>query len=117
MTSKKTDDNALLFEYALDAPAEKVWRAISIPALREQWLPGIAGARADILSATQGAEICLRLREDEPPYLESRVTLRIRPNHSGGTLLTIIHRLDDSRLNNPTSPAANDDTSCLMLVA
>ncbi|WP_440495982.1 SRPBCC family protein, partial [Serratia sarumanii] len=29
----------LILEYSLDAPPEKVWRALSIPELREQWLP------------------------------------------------------------------------------
>jgi len=29
----------LILDYELDAPPDKVWRAISIPELREQWLP------------------------------------------------------------------------------
>ncbi|MBF4190164.1 SRPBCC domain-containing protein, partial [Serratia ureilytica] len=29
----------LVLEYSLDAPPEKVWRALSEPELREQWLP------------------------------------------------------------------------------
>jgi len=27
----------LVFEYELDAPPEKVWRAISIPGFRDKW--------------------------------------------------------------------------------
>ena len=42
MTGDPNDRDAvkeLVFEYELDAPPEKVWRAISIPAFREKWLP------------------------------------------------------------------------------
>lgn len=36
----------LVLEYSLDAPPEKVWRAVGIPALREQWLPNAVLADA-----------------------------------------------------------------------
>ena len=40
MNDMDNDDAAceLVQEYALDAPPEKVWRALSIPELRAQWL-------------------------------------------------------------------------------
>ncbi|WP_413732734.1 SRPBCC family protein [Sodalis sp. RH20] len=119
MTNPKTGDrvNELRFEYELDAPAEKVWRAISIPALREKWLPGVALGQCAPLSSTREGEIRYRLREAEPPFLASHVTLHIRPNDAGGTILTIIHRLADARLGSPVPPAANDETSSLMLAA
>lgn len=123
MTHQKTDDRGqeLLFQYDLDAPPEKVWRAISIPALREKWLPDIDFAQPEPLFSTRNAEIRYRMRDKKPPFLESLVTLKIRPDNNGGTILTIIHRLDDARLNSHTSPAANpaanDATSCLMLAA
>ena len=39
MSDMDTGDAAreLVQEYALDAPPEKVWRALSIPELRAQW--------------------------------------------------------------------------------
>jgi uncharacterized protein YndB with AHSA1/START domain len=41
MSESDTQDRTkqLVFEYQLDAPPEKVWRALSIPAFRERWLP------------------------------------------------------------------------------
>jgi uncharacterized protein YndB with AHSA1/START domain len=36
-TKKQTAD--VVLEFKLDEPPEKVWRAISIPAFRERWLP------------------------------------------------------------------------------
>ncbi|NDL63005.1 SRPBCC family protein [Acerihabitans arboris] len=120
MTNPKTENHAneLLFEYVLDASPEKVWRALSIPALREKWLPDVACAQSEPISSTPEAEICYRMRDDEePPFLESRVTLQIRPNDMGGTILTIIHRLPDARLNGHSSAAANDDACYLMLAA
>lgn len=40
----------LVFAYQLDAPPEKVWRALSIPAFRERWLP----AEVEAVSAVPG---------------------------------------------------------------
>ena len=37
----------LVLDYELDAPPDKVWRAISIPELREHWLPEKHLADAD----------------------------------------------------------------------
>ena len=35
--SDRTDRPELVLEYDLDAPPEKVWRALSIPAFRERF--------------------------------------------------------------------------------
>lgn len=97
----------LILEYSLDAPPEKVWRALSIPALREQWLPTGDLAQAEPLAATPGEAVSYRLRDDQPPFLESVVTLQIVPNADGGCLLRIIHQLD----------AANDGPTTVMRAA
>ena len=55
-------------EYKLDAPPEKVWRAISIPAFREKWLPDAALVDAEPLSSAPGEEVRYRMRDDEPPF-------------------------------------------------
>lgn len=99
MNDMDNDDAAceLVQEYALDASPEKVWRALSIPELRAQWLPG-----------TEHAEpLSLRLREAEPPFLESTVDLQISPGADGGTLLRIVHVLTDARAQTARE-AAND---------
>ncbi|MGQ3294959.1 MAG: SRPBCC family protein, partial [Shinella sp.] len=66
-------------EYELDAPPENVWRAISIPAFRERWLPHGKPANAEPISIAAGEEICFRIRDDEPPFLDSIATFQIRP--------------------------------------
>jgi uncharacterized protein YndB with AHSA1/START domain len=82
--------------YEFDEPPEKLWRALSIPAFRDAWLPEAALAEAEPLSAVPGREIRYRLREDTPPFLESSVTFRICETPSGGTRLRILHQLRGS---------------------
>ncbi|CAI1870200.1 SRPBCC family protein [Serratia plymuthica] len=111
-TGCETRGEPLVLEYRLDAPPEKVWRAIGIPELREQWLPQHILADAEPVVSMPGEEIRYRMRDDEPPFLESTVTLQIRPDADGGCLLRIIHVLDDARLT-----AANDSGQPLMCAA
>lgn len=107
----------LMLEYELDAPVEKVWRAISTPALRETWLPSVDLANAEPLSSAPCEEIRYRLRDDEPPFLESVVTFQIMPNADGGTRLRIVHGLVDARLERDPPKAANNNAPSLMLAA
>lgn len=110
-------DTALVLDYELDAPPEKVWRALSIPALREQWLPDGALADPEPLAATPGVEVRYRMRETLPPCLESLVTFQLSPTADGGTRLTIIHAPDDARLARPAPQAANDAWPAFKLAA
>ncbi|PYA44523.1 polyketide cyclase, partial [Serratia marcescens] len=54
-----------------------------------------------------GEAVSYRLRDDQPPFLESVVTLQIVPDAGGGSLLRIIHQLD----------AANDGPTTVMRAA
>jgi uncharacterized protein YndB with AHSA1/START domain len=102
MSESDTHDRAkqLVFAYQLEAPPEKVWQALSIPAFRERWLP----AEVEAVSSIPGEEVRYRLKEEEPPFLESVVTFQLAPNE-GGTELRIIHSLTDARLSQPPAPA------------
>lgn len=104
--------NELVQEYQLDAPPEKVWRAISIAEYREAWLPNAVLAEAEPVASEPGKSIHYRLRDDAPPYLESDVSFLIAPDDAGGTRLTIVHRIDELHLQ-----AANDENGPLMLAA
>ncbi|MHC5231108.1 SRPBCC family protein [Brucella sp. LJL56] len=104
-------------EYALDAAPQKVWRAISIPEFRENWLPSEALADPEPASCKPGEEISYRMRESEPPFLESMVTFRIVPGISGGTCLRVIHELNDTRLKRVAAVAANSNRAPMMLAA
>jgi uncharacterized protein YndB with AHSA1/START domain len=107
----------LEFEYELDAPPEKVWRALSIAEFRDKWLPKAALADAEPVGSAPGEEIRYRMRDDEPPFLESVVTFQLRPNADGGTCLRIIHRLADARAQRLLRRAANSNARCLMRAA
>ena len=108
-------DAALVLEYDFDAPPEKVWRAVTIPALRERWLPNSDLAGAEPESSVTGEEVRYRLREPEPPFRESHVTFRIEPNEAGGTRFRIIQEACDDR--GKQLQAANANGRCLMRAA
>ena len=103
-------DESLVMEYELDAPPEKVWRAVTIPALRERWLPDSDLAGAEPESTITGEEVRYRLRESEPPFRESHVTFRIEPNEAGGTTFRIIQQACDIGENQPRAANSNDRT-------
>ena len=107
----------LVFDYELDAPPKKVWRALSIAEFREKWLPKAALADAEPVRSVPGEEIGYRMRDDEPPFLHSIVTFQLRPNADGGTHLKIIHRLADLRAQRELPRAANNNGRCLMRAA
>ncbi|UDF30567.1 UNVERIFIED_ORG: SRPBCC domain-containing protein [Roseateles sp. XES5] len=113
-SERQTPD--LVQEYDLDAPPEKVWRAISLPAFRERWLPGDRLADTAPLATVPGEEIRYRMRDDDPPYLESSVAFRLTPNGRGGTRLRIVHELTDARLR-PAGPRALNDNGHALLSA
>jgi len=109
------DNDELVLEYELDAPPEKVWRAVTIPALRERWLPPSDLAGPEPVSSVPGEEVCYRMREAEPPYLESHVTFRIEPNEAGGTRFRIIHEI--ARTDVRQMPAAANSNRCSLMRA
>lgn len=106
----------LVLAFDLDAEPEKVWRAISDEGHRDRWLPRDALAEAEVVRVKPGQEVRYRMRDDEPPYLESVVTLRILPNQGGGTCLTVIHELTDRRIGRGLEVGNGNDPP-LMLAA
>lgn len=119
MNDRKTQHptDGILLEYDLSEPPQKVWRAISVPELREAWLPGQALAHPEATTITPGEEVRYRLRDSSPPFLESTVTFTITPNGHGGTSLRIIHELDCTVSARAPKAAANDNSRLLMLAA
>ncbi|MGY5801828.1 SRPBCC family protein [Rhizobium hainanense] len=109
--------NAIELQYEFSEPPQKVWRAISTPELRENWLPKEALAEPEAISITPGEEVRYRLRDDTPPFLESTVTFKISSNANGGTSLRIIHELDDVRLREAERTAANNNSLTVMRAA
>ena len=102
----------------LDAPPQKVWRALSIAAFRDKWLPQGDLADAEPVSSVPGEEIGYRMRDDEPPFLESIVTFQIEPNAYGGTRLADHPSAATARASALELPtAANSNGRCLMRAA
>ena len=81
----------LMFEFALDAPAETVWRAIETPHLREMWLPGRPLTDAEHRGSGSGREVRFKMRDDESPHVETAVTFQVRDGADGGSVLRIVH--------------------------
>jgi uncharacterized protein YndB with AHSA1/START domain len=113
----KTEKAGFEQQYELDAPPEKVWRAISIAEFREKWLPKEALADPEATPITPGQEVRYRLRDDTPPYLESTVTFTITPNATGGTSLRIVHELTGVTFERVAKVVANNNSPTLMLAA
>ena len=107
MTLKDDQDEAaeLVFEVDLDAPPEKVWRALSIDAFRERWLPGEDLADPEPVASVPGEELRYRMREDAAG--ESLVTFQIRAIGVGGTRLRIVHSLAPAQGLVPQAANAN----------
>ena len=78
-------DEEVLMDCFLDAPPGAVWRAISEPELREEWL----GAAGEVVELSPPDSLTLRWTEDDPPSL---ITFRIEPGESGGACLRIVHQ-------------------------
>jgi uncharacterized protein YndB with AHSA1/START domain len=113
----KEQDSGIEMNFDFDDPPQKVWRAISIPEFRESWLPNDRLVALDAIIVTPGQEVRYRLRDDDPPFLESTVTFTIIPNAMGGTLLRIVHELKDMRFDEMAGAPANNNNPPLMLAA
>ena len=95
----------LVFAFQFDEPPEKLWRALSTPGLREHWLPEAELADPEPSVVTPGEALRYRMRDSEPPFLESVVTFRIDASEAGGSSLHVIHELTDRRVGLDLIPA------------
>ena len=81
-------DEALVFEVDLDAPPEKVWRAIATPEVREAWLGAPEDGEARVAEADPPSRLDLVWPTREG---DSLISFEIAPA-DGGSRLTITHR-------------------------
>ncbi|HVN01265.1 MAG TPA: hypothetical protein VMT68_13735 [Caulobacteraceae bacterium] len=82
------DAEELVFETELDAPPEKVWRAIATPELREAWLGEPEAGPAEVVRAEPPGRLDLAWPTREG---DSVVSFEIEVTEAG-SLLTITHR-------------------------
>jgi len=103
MTTGESDD--VMFEGALDAAPEKVWRALTVPEYLSAWLlpasndnadntialdgekAGLAPIRCEVIEAAAPRLLRYRWREDGRP--DSLVTFELSPLHDGTTWLRL----------------------------
>lgn len=122
------DEQRLTFDFALPAPPEKVWRALTIPAFIDRWLLPLDDSRGDRFSgrARHGASISAQVIEAEPPRRlswhwreagepDGTVTFTLTPDEEGGTLLRLVHVRQARPVAAP--PAANSNGAITMLAA
>lgn len=88
-------DDTLVFETALDAPPEKVWRALSIPEYLERWLQPPEDAEISIVASDENRSLTYRMREPGEGAAampeDSIVTFEIAPLEDGGTWFRLTH--------------------------
>ena len=90
-----TDMDALVFECALDAPPEKVWRALTIPEYLERWLKPDKDLDLSVVTAEENKSLTYRWREAGQGAIvgmeDSLVTFELSPMTDGGTWFKLTH--------------------------
>ena len=90
-----TDTDALVFECALDAPPEKVWRALTIPEYLERWLKPADDIDLAVVTAEENKSLTYRWREAGQGAIvgmeDSLVTFELTPTTDGGTWFRLTH--------------------------
>ena len=90
---KPTD--ALVFECALDAPPEKVWRALTIPEYLKRWLQPADAVDLSMVTSEENRSLSYRWRESGAGAVvgaeESLVTFELTPTSDGGTWFRLTH--------------------------
>ena len=90
-----TETDALVFECALDAPPEKVWRALTIPEYLERWLKPAQDIDLAVVTAEENRSLTYRWREAGQGAVagmeDSLVTFELTPTSDGGTWFRLTH--------------------------
>jgi uncharacterized protein YndB with AHSA1/START domain len=90
-----TDTDALVFECALDAPPEEVWRALTIPEYLERWLKPERQVDLAVVTAEENKSLTYRWREAGQGAIlgmeDSLVTFELTPTTNGGTWFRLTH--------------------------
>ena len=110
-----TDTDALVFECALYAPPEKVWRALTIPEYLARWLNPDEAIDMAVVTAEENKSLTYRWRESGQGAIvgaeDSLVTFELTPTTDGGTWFKLTH----APVVMPV--AANSNTAGPMLMA
>ena len=90
-----TETDALVFECALDAPPEKVWRALTVPEYLERWLKPEQEIDLAVVTSEENKSLTYRWREAGQGTIasmeDSLVTFELTPTSDGGTWFRLTH--------------------------
>jgi uncharacterized protein YndB with AHSA1/START domain len=90
-----TETDALVFECALDAPPEKVWRALTVPEYLERWLKPEQDIDLAVVTAEENRSLTYRWREAGQGAVigmeDSLVIFELTPTNDGGTWFRLTH--------------------------
>ena len=90
-----TDTDALVFECALDAPPEKVWRALTIREYLERWLKPDQDLDLAVVTSEENKSLTYHWREAGQGAMagmeDSLVTFELTPTTDGGTWFRLTH--------------------------
>lgn len=90
-----TEVDELVFECALDAPPETVWRALTIPEYLKRWLRPEREIDLAVVTAEENVSLTYRWREAGQGAVvgveDSLVTFELTPTGEGGTWFRLTH--------------------------
>jgi uncharacterized protein YndB with AHSA1/START domain len=90
-----SETDALVFECALNAPPEKVWRALTVPEYLERWLKPEQEIELAVVTAEENKSLTYRWREAGQGAIagteDSIVTFELTPTGDGGTWFRLTH--------------------------
>jgi uncharacterized protein YndB with AHSA1/START domain len=92
-----SEQDELVFETALDAPPEKVWRALTVPEYLEHWLDTPEGTTVDRVAEEEFRSVTYRWSEpgigEGAASEDSLVTFEVVPHEDGGTWFRLTHKV------------------------
>lgn len=84
-------DVEVVLEFEIEASPAKIWRAVTIPEYRNQWLPEKTLVDGEPLDVETGRSIRYQILDEEPPFAQSAVTFEVETGANGHSVFRIIH--------------------------
>jgi uncharacterized protein YndB with AHSA1/START domain len=110
-------ETELVFETVLDAPPEKIWRALTIPEYRDRWLQPPDGVSLNLVTLNAHSLLTYSWQErrddDESGTEQSFVTIELTPYENGTTGFRLTH----APVLVPAAANSNEATAMMMRAA
>lgn len=100
----------LIFETILDAPPEKIWRALTIPEYRDRWLQQPDDVKLQLVAVNANSLLTFSWVERDE---ESLVTIELTPDENGRTCFRLTH----APVRIPAAANNNEPSATMMLAA